>query len=117
MCERMKALNRELEHDLKEPLKIGIGIHTGTAIVGDVGWGPARSLTALGDTVNTASRIEGMTKQFNCEVLISGDAARVVGAEFGGFDKVEVDVRGRSAKIEVIVVPQAQHLAAIDRLA
>src|SRR6266566_2452339 len=64
MSERMETLNRALIHDLPEPLRIGIGIHTGPAIVGEMGYGTAVSITAVGDSVNTASRVEGLTKTY-----------------------------------------------------
>src|SRR5207245_1297255 len=69
--ERSEALNRALINDLPEPLRIGIGIHTGPAIVGEMGYGTAVSITAVGDSVNTASRVEGLTKTYACELVIS----------------------------------------------
>lgn len=110
MSLKLEDLNKELHHDIKHPLKIGIGIHSGTAIVGKVGWGRARALTAIGDTVNTASRIEGLTKRFDCELLISAHAADIVGAGFEGCARTETDVRGRTSKIQVVIVPQARDL-------
>ncbi|MGE3335282.1 MAG: adenylate/guanylate cyclase domain-containing protein [Rhodospirillaceae bacterium] len=110
MGRRLRFLNAELSHDLKEPLKIGIGIHAGLAIVGKVGWGNARALTAIGDTVNTASRIEGLSKRFNCELVVSSEVARIVGTRFDGCRREEVDVRGRKTKIEVILIAQADSL-------
>ena len=60
MSERMEALNHALAHDIPEPLRIGIGIHTGPAIVGEMGYGSAVTVTAVGDCVNTASRMEAL---------------------------------------------------------
>ncbi len=115
MSQRLEKLNIELQHDLPEPLKIGIGIHTGVAIVGEMGWGSARSLTAIGDTVNTASRIEGLTKEYNCELLISSEVARMIGTDLSGYDRFQVNVRGKSTQIEVIAMPWARDLDIADR--
>src|SRR6185312_14551570 len=55
MSLRLAELNSVMVHDLDAPLRIGIGIHEGPAIVGEMGWGRTVSLTAVGDSVNTAS--------------------------------------------------------------
>ena len=52
-----------LRAELDEPLRIGIGIHAGPAIVGEMGYGNAAAITAIGDAVNTASRLETLTKE------------------------------------------------------
>ncbi|MBV9970811.1 MAG: adenylate/guanylate cyclase domain-containing protein, partial [Xanthobacteraceae bacterium] len=62
MSERMEALNRALVDDAPQPLRIGIGIHTGPAIVGEMGYGIAVSVTAVGDCVNSSCRMEAPTK-------------------------------------------------------
>ena len=64
--------------------------------------------------MNTASRIEGLTKRFDCELLVSAAAAQVIGAQFGGCERHETEVRGRKDKIEVVIVPSARDLKIID---
>ena len=108
MSERMQNLNRALVHDISEPLRIGIGIHTGFAIVGEMGYGTAVSITAVGDSVNTASRIESLTKTYACELVISEAVANHAGVELGESPRHEIEIRGRSERLVVRTFASAQ---------
>ncbi len=55
---RLEQFNHQLREDLPEPLRIGIGIHYGEAIVGAMGPPRSQIVTAIGDTVNTCARLE-----------------------------------------------------------
>lgn len=115
MAQRMVDLNAVLAHDLKEPLRIGIGIHVGHAIVGEIGWGTARSMTAIGDAVNTASRLESATKDLGVQLLLSADVARRAGVDGAAHTRHEIEVRGRDEKLLVVAVANARDLAQTPR--
>jgi adenylate cyclase len=110
MAERLEALNEEYSSDLKTPLKIGFGIHFGPAIVGELGYATALTLTAIGDTVNTASRLESATKDERCQVLISEAAATnaMLPREIGR--RCQVALRGREEVLTAYAVADARAL-------
>jgi len=71
MLEALATLNSELEKEGALPLYIGIGLNYGPAVIGFVGASDRHEYTAIGDTVNTASRIEGLTKETGYPLLVS----------------------------------------------
>ena len=115
MSERMETLNRALIHDLPEPLRIGIGIHTGPVIVSEMGYGTAVSITAVGDSVNTASRVEGLTKTYACELVISEAVALRAGVDLGAAARHEIEIRGRVEGLVVRTFTSARDLPVLGR--
>ena len=71
MCDEIDDMKPYLKTMYGESFDIGIGIHFGDAVVGDVGSGKSKRLTAIGEAVNFASRVESANKQFKSRVLIS----------------------------------------------
>lgn len=107
MALAIDALNESLSGDLDAPLRIGIGLHFGVAIVGDMGYGATSSLTAIGDSVNTASRLEPMTKEFACELVVSDDLARRAGVDLSAWPAHEIAIRGRTSALVVRAIEDA----------
>jgi adenylate cyclase len=104
MFRRLEALNRSIADEMGEPLRMGIGVHTGEAIVGTMGPPDAPTLTAVGDTVNVAARLEAETKTFNCRVVVSETTAAGCGRDFSRFPRHTAALRGRSEPLPVYAV-------------
>lgn len=84
---------------LREPVRLGIGIHCGPLVAGYLGTGDRLEATIIGDTVNIASRLEALTKELAVDVVMSADVAelaRATGPSLGS-----VPIRGRVQPIEI----------------
>lgn len=104
-------LNEEYKSEFEHPLKIAMGLHAGPAIVGQMGYGQATSLTAVGDTINAASRLEGLAKELDVELVISEDLAMRAGLDLSDRDRQIVQIRGRAAPLGSWIIPEAESLA------
>jgi adenylate cyclase len=110
--EGLEELNTAFAQELGAPLRIAIGLHAGPAIVGEMGFGKASSLTAIGDTINTASRLEGLAKERNVQLAVSADLVRIAGITIAEHLREEIEIRGRAARLETWIVPEVAELAA-----
>src|SRR5207248_8574232 len=112
MSLRLVELNQALRGELAEPLRIGIGIHAGPAIVGEMGYGSAAALTAIGDAVNTASRLETLTKQCECELIVSDEVIVRAGLDRNLFAWQDTEIRGKQERLAIAILASAQDLPA-----
>lgn len=102
MDQRLSSLNQSLAADLPQPLRIGIGIHAGPVIVGEIGFGDAARLTAVGDVVNTASRLEAATRDLGSTLVVSESVLDLAGWNLEDAEHHEIAVRGRAALVKVV---------------
>jgi adenylate cyclase len=116
MVEAVGALSRELASDLPAPLRIGIGVHAGPAVVGQMGWGQSFYLTAVGDTVHVAARLEQATKDYDAELVVSEDVARHAGVDLSGFPRHDLAVRNRAGRVDIRVVASVRALDFLARV-
>jgi adenylate cyclase len=112
MSERMGELNASLRGEIERPLRIGIGIHAGPIIIGEMGYGGATAMTAIGDAVNTASRLEELTKEYTVELVVSEAVVSRAGFDLSGFPRREVEIRGKTETLAVRTLTSAAELPA-----
>ena len=96
----LNELNDELSTDDIEPLRLGIGIHSGNAIIGKMGYGEASTDTAIGDTVNVASRLEQLTKDYSCQLMFSSIVAENAELDKTKLNSVKTKIRGKKDYLE-----------------
>lgn len=97
MLARLKLVNSSLQSRGIEPITIGIGLHAGEVVIGHVGSATRHEYTAIGDVVNTASRLEGLTKELKYPIICSALVAKVVGYTHELTDLGDHAVKGHSA--------------------
>jgi adenylate cyclase len=109
----VEELNQFLEHDQREPIRFGIGIHGGEVIIGDIGYRDHMVFTALGDAVNVAARLQDMTKTLACEAIFSEEVRITAGLAADALPLREAVIRGRAEPMMVRTVASAKNLSAL----
>ena len=104
-------LGADLVDELGGALKFGIGVHTGLSVVGSVGLPGQRSIHFLGDTGNIASRLEGLTKETGCTMIVSAATVAAAGAPAFGSRRADLEIRGRSEPLPAFLVLDHAELA------
>lgn len=99
MCDTLEAFRLTLPENERE-FDVGIGLHSGPAVVGLIGSEQRREYTAIGDTVNLASRIEGLTKGI-ARVLVSEDSKRLCPDAFEFIDRGSFKAKGRAQEVRL----------------
>lgn len=99
MIEKLERLNIELESEGLNPIMIGIGINTANVIVGNIGSDSKKEYTVIGDGVNLASRVEGLTKNYGVKILITEFTVKKLSSNFIYRVVEPVQVKGKDEAV------------------
>ena len=109
----LALLSEDLAGEIPAPLRVAIGIHAGPAIVGAMGYGGVMGVTAIGDTVNIASRLGVGGQGIRCVNRHFRRRGNAVGHRMSSFETREISIRGSTRPHNVRVVPQAASFRAL----
>jgi adenylate cyclase len=104
MGETLVGLNRRWQGEGLPPLRMGLGIHTGEVFAGNVGRAGKVKYAVVGDTVNLASRVEGLNKELGTTMLVTEAAYRAAGLDLEVNDRGPISVKGREEPVRVFEV-------------
>ncbi len=113
MMRRLDGLNRVVRQDVGETLRMGIGIHSGEAIVGRMGPPQSPIVSAIGDNVNVAARLESLSKTFDCGLVVSQVTVERSGLDLSNCPIREASLKGRRESIPVYTVQDSTQLIGI----
>ncbi|MDQ7779993.1 MAG: adenylate/guanylate cyclase domain-containing protein [Planctomycetota bacterium] len=114
-CEMQQALSRlqaKWKQEGKPLLKIGVGVHTGEMVVGNIGCEQKISYTVIGDNVNLTSRLEGLTKQYGAGIIVSGSTRAGLDDRFVVRELDLVRVKGKKIPVAIYEALNAPDLEA-----
>lgn len=104
MVRGLEHLNAKWEAEGRKPISIGIGLNTGPVNVGNMGSSKRLAWTVMGDNVNLASRLEGMTKQYRTQIVISEATYRQIADDFVCRDLDKIRVKGKLQPVGIYEV-------------
>lgn len=108
--EAVERVSGELKSELGEPLAIGMGLHVGPLVLGEIGHRESARITVIGDAVNTASRLEALTKSPACQLIFSSAVAELSGLDVTNFAPETVEIRGVREPISIYRIRRARAL-------
>ena len=104
MYEGLETLNAELKEEGLLPINIGVGINTGSVVVGNMGSDQRFDYSVLGDAVNLAARLEGQTKGYGVKTIIGSDTAKELGDDYAILEIDKIAVKGKTEGVTIYSV-------------
>lgn len=101
MQEKLKEFNKKRVKKGQNEIRIGVAVHTGNLVAGNIGSEVRMEYTVIGDTVNLTSRLEPLNKQFGTQILISESTYREVKDDIEVREIPAVELRGKEEKVKV----------------
>ncbi|MEP5728317.1 MAG: adenylate/guanylate cyclase domain-containing protein [Sulfitobacter sp.] len=111
IAQALQQFNAILHSEGQNPVAIGIGAHLGGVVLGEIGAAGQAPRTLIGDTVNTASRIEGATKEFKVQAFVSEPLLIAAGHNIPPTKMTALDLRGLSTPLNAWPIKEASDLA------
>jgi adenylate cyclase len=111
MRRELKALNEKWQVEGRIPLAMGIGINQGDVVIGNIGsYEPHERLdpTVIGDAVNLASRLEGLTRTYGVDIVVGSSAAELIRDEFHLRSVARAQVKGKSEPVDIFTIVDAR---------
>jgi adenylate cyclase len=121
MLERIDALNKEREIEAQHgghvyiPINVGVGLNTGTCVVGNMGSNLRFDYSVLGDSVNLASRLEGQSKEYGFPIIIGSNTALAVKDKFAILELDFIMVKGKREPEVIYAIAGRQDIAQSGR--
>lgn len=110
----LAEMNRALANELQQPIGFGIGIHAGEVIIGTMGYREHAQMTAIGEAVHVASRLQELTKEYRCQLVVSDVVVTTASVSLDAWSSHSVQVRGLSAPLVIRAIDSAAMLGAYD---
>jgi len=110
MWRAIDAVSAELADEVSSPLRFGIGVHSGLAVVGALGPPDRPSLQFLGDTGNIAARLQALTKDMKCTMIVARETVALAGLQNPDWPQASVQIRGIEADTDVYLIEQPERL-------
>ncbi|MFO1169776.1 MAG: adenylate/guanylate cyclase domain-containing protein [Hyphomicrobiaceae bacterium] len=106
----LDAANAEIAAVVGQAVDIGIGLHAGPVVIGEIGHSSGMAIDIIGETVNTAARLEALTKDEHCQIIASTDVLQLAGADLAALPRKIVHVRGIDAPLVIVAIPAGREI-------